>query len=144
MRVSGETGHAEMARRMTKEGIPSRAYIAFKHEAQVATFSRAYDGHVFRDKAGASVVPHPAPLWPGLTAWKGTSHRPWWSLRRFRGCPRRRKRSMRARIRSIKVRGHASTRGASRSSRTDDDYLSFLETLKQAGKTESLSLEALS
>ena len=37
---------------MNKEGIPSRAYIAFKNEAQVATFSRAYDGHLFRDKAG--------------------------------------------------------------------------------------------
>ena len=41
---------------MGKEGIPSRAYIAFKSEAQVATFSRAYDGHVFRDKAGGSLA----------------------------------------------------------------------------------------
>lgn len=40
---------------MNKESIPSRAYIAFKNEDQVATFSREYDGHLFRDKAGRSV-----------------------------------------------------------------------------------------
>ena len=49
----GTHDHAQL--RMNKEGIPSRAYIAFKHEEQVATFSREYDGHVFRDKAGASM-----------------------------------------------------------------------------------------
>jgi regulator of nonsense transcripts 3 len=35
-----------------KENIPSRAYIAFKNEEQLALFSREYDGHVFRDKSG--------------------------------------------------------------------------------------------
>jgi regulator of nonsense transcripts 3 len=38
--------------RLNKENIPSRAYIAFKNEEQLAVFSREYDGHVFRDKAG--------------------------------------------------------------------------------------------
>jgi hypothetical protein len=38
--------------RLNKENIPSRAYIAFKDEESLATFSREYDGHVFRDKAG--------------------------------------------------------------------------------------------
>ena len=36
--------------------MPSRAYIAFKNEGLVATFSREYDGHVFRDKAGGCVL----------------------------------------------------------------------------------------
>lgn len=30
----------------------SRAYIAFKTEEIVAKFSREYDGHIFKDKAG--------------------------------------------------------------------------------------------
>lgn len=38
--------------RLNKESIPSRAYIAFKTEEQLAQFSREYDGHLFRDKAG--------------------------------------------------------------------------------------------
>ena len=40
--------------RLNKENVPSRAYIAFKDEEILAAFSREYDGHVFRDKAGAS------------------------------------------------------------------------------------------
>jgi regulator of nonsense transcripts 3 len=42
----------ELAFRLNKENIPSRAYIAFKSEEQLALFSRHYDGHVFRDKNG--------------------------------------------------------------------------------------------
>ena len=38
---------------LNKENISSRAYIAFKDEQALATFSREYDGHLFRDKAGA-------------------------------------------------------------------------------------------
>jgi len=38
---------------LNKENIPSRAYIAFKSEEQLAQFSQGYDGHLFRDKAGA-------------------------------------------------------------------------------------------
>ncbi|KAJ7797651.1 Smg-4/UPF3 family-domain-containing protein [Mycena olivaceomarginata] len=37
---------------LNKENISSRAYIAFKTEEQLAQFSREYDGHLFRDKAG--------------------------------------------------------------------------------------------
>ena len=38
--------------RLSKENIPSRAYIAFKSEEKLAQFSKEYDGHLFRDKAG--------------------------------------------------------------------------------------------
>lgn len=38
--------------RVNKENIPSRAYIAFKTQVQVAVFGREYDGHKFVDKAG--------------------------------------------------------------------------------------------
>lgn len=44
--------------RLNKETISSRAYIAFKTEEQLALFSRSFDGHIFRDKAGAC---HPSP-----------------------------------------------------------------------------------
>jgi len=32
--------------------VHSRAYIGFKTEESVAKFSREYDGHIFKDKAG--------------------------------------------------------------------------------------------
>jgi regulator of nonsense transcripts 3 len=38
--------------RLNKENVHSRAYIAFKTEESVAKFSREYDGHIFKDKAG--------------------------------------------------------------------------------------------
>ena len=38
---------------INKENIPSRAYIAFKSAEQLAEFSQAYDGHLFRDKSGS-------------------------------------------------------------------------------------------
>jgi len=41
--------------RLNKENIPSRAYIAFRTEEQLAQFGREYDGHLFRDKAGRLV-----------------------------------------------------------------------------------------
>jgi len=34
--------------------VYSRAYIAFRTEDLVAKFSREYDGHIFKDKAGLS------------------------------------------------------------------------------------------
>ena len=43
--------------RLNKENIPSRAYVLFKHEEQLAAFSREYDGHVFRDKQGMWIYP---------------------------------------------------------------------------------------
>ncbi|KAK7048624.1 Smg-4/UPF3 family-domain-containing protein [Favolaschia claudopus] len=42
----------KLRKRLNKENIPSRAYIAFKNEELLAQFSREYDGHLFRDKAG--------------------------------------------------------------------------------------------
>ncbi|KAI9438318.1 Smg-4/UPF3 family-domain-containing protein [Lactarius indigo] len=39
-------------KRQNKEDVHSRAYIAFKTEEYVAKFSREYDGHIFKDKAG--------------------------------------------------------------------------------------------
>ncbi|KAJ3529050.1 hypothetical protein NM688_g7909 [Phlebia brevispora] len=47
-----EYNQGKFRKRLNKENIPSRAYIAFKNEELLATFSREYDGHVFRDKAG--------------------------------------------------------------------------------------------
>lgn len=48
--------------RLNKENIPSRAYIAFKSEEQLAQFSQGYDGHLFRDKAGSShYLSYPTP-----------------------------------------------------------------------------------
>jgi len=38
--------------------VHSRAYIAFKTEEFVARFSREYDGHVFKDKAGVHASRH--------------------------------------------------------------------------------------
>jgi len=42
----------KLKKRFNKENVNSRAYIAFKDEETLATFSREYDGHLFRDKAG--------------------------------------------------------------------------------------------
>jgi regulator of nonsense transcripts 3 len=38
--------------RLNKENVSSRAYLVFKNEEDLAVFSREYDGHLFRDKAG--------------------------------------------------------------------------------------------
>lgn len=68
---------------MNKENVHSRAYIAFKTEDLVASFSREYDGHVFRDKAGALIrLPY---VWTVLMKLvKATRPRPSSSLHRFR------------------------------------------------------------
>ncbi|KAI5891349.1 uncharacterized protein SCHCODRAFT_02506351 [Schizophyllum commune H4-8] len=42
----------KMRSRPDKENVPSRAYIVFKTDEQVAIFGKEYDGHLFRDKAG--------------------------------------------------------------------------------------------
>ncbi|KAH8829185.1 Smg-4/UPF3 family-domain-containing protein [Flagelloscypha sp. PMI_526] len=39
-------------KRPNKEDVPSRANIAFKSEELLTSFSRDYDGHLFRDSAG--------------------------------------------------------------------------------------------
>ncbi|KAJ4490387.1 Smg-4/UPF3 family-domain-containing protein [Lentinula aciculospora] len=38
--------------RLNKENVPSRAYVVFRSEEQLALFSKEYDGHLFKDKAG--------------------------------------------------------------------------------------------
>ena len=43
---------------MNKESVPSRTYVAFKNEEMLATFSREYDGHIFKDKAGTWFTPY--------------------------------------------------------------------------------------
>ncbi|KAG2361050.1 Smg-4/UPF3 family-domain-containing protein [Suillus spraguei] len=46
----------KLRKRANQENVSSRAYIAFKSEEVLATFSREYDGHLFRDKAGFRVI----------------------------------------------------------------------------------------
>ncbi|KIM41523.1 hypothetical protein M413DRAFT_445507 [Hebeloma cylindrosporum] len=46
----------KLRKKLNKENIPSRAYIAFKNEEQLASFSRGYDGHIFRDKTGVIIT----------------------------------------------------------------------------------------
>ncbi|KAG1761120.1 Smg-4/UPF3 family-domain-containing protein [Suillus occidentalis] len=51
--VTWKVYHAgKVRKRANQENVPSRAYIAFKNEEVLATFSREYDGHLFRDKGG--------------------------------------------------------------------------------------------
>ncbi|KJA25272.1 hypothetical protein HYPSUDRAFT_37761 [Hypholoma sublateritium FD-334 SS-4] len=98
----------KLRKKLNKENIPSRAYIAFKDEDQLAAFSRGYDGHVFRDKAGvesqAVVEFAPYPKIPSE------------------------KRKADPRNGTIEK---------------DEDYISFLETLKAAENAEPVSLETL-
>ncbi|KAF8843537.1 hypothetical protein BDN67DRAFT_978876 [Paxillus ammoniavirescens] len=95
-------------KRVNKESLPSRAYIAFKNEEQVATFSREYDGHLFRDKAGneSQAVVEFAP---------------------FQKIPTEKKK--------VDARNNTIDK--------DEDYISFIESLKSAEKNEPLPLEAL-
>ena len=55
--LTGIVDGATRIRRLNKENIYSRAYIAFRTEELVAKFSREYDGHIFKDKAGLSYRP---------------------------------------------------------------------------------------
>ncbi|KAI6020234.1 Smg-4/UPF3 family-domain-containing protein [Pisolithus microcarpus] len=98
----------KMKKRINKESVPSRAYIAFKNEEALATFSRAYDGHTFRDKSGneSHAVVEFAP---------------------YQKVPVE-KRKPDPRINTIDK---------------DEDYISFLESLKKSDKSEPVSLEAL-
>ncbi|KAI5994347.1 Smg-4/UPF3 family-domain-containing protein [Pisolithus albus] len=98
----------KLKKRINKESVPSRAYIAFKNEEALATFSRAYDGHTFRDKSGneSHAVVEFAP---------------------YQKVPVE-KRKPDPRINTIDK---------------DEDYISFLESLKKSDKSEPVSLEAL-
>ncbi|KAG2123109.1 Smg-4/UPF3 family-domain-containing protein [Suillus cothurnatus] len=98
----------KLRKRANQENVPSRAYIAFKDEEVLATFSREYDGHLFRDKSGneSQAVVEFAP---------------------FQKIPSEKKK--------------ADARNATIDK--DEDYISFLETLNSAEKSEHVSLEAL-
>ncbi|KAG1886781.1 Smg-4/UPF3 family-domain-containing protein [Suillus subluteus] len=107
--VTWKVFHAgKLRKRANQENVPSRAYIAFKNEEVLATFSREYDGHLFRDKAGneSQAVVEFAP---------------------FQKIPSEKKKPD-ARNATIDK---------------DEDYVSFLETLNNAEKSEHVSLEAL-
>lgn len=98
----------KLKKRMNKESVPSRAYIAFKNEEALATFSREYDGHTFRDKSGneSYAIVEFAP---------------------FQKVPVE-KRKPDPRINTIDK---------------DEDYISFLESLKKSEKSEPVSFEAI-
>ncbi|KAG2159546.1 Smg-4/UPF3 family-domain-containing protein [Suillus bovinus] len=107
--VTWKVYHAgKLRKRANQENVPSRAYIAFKNEEVLATFSREYDGHLFRDKTGNEfqAVVEFAP---------------------FQKIPPEKK----------KVDARHATIDK------DEDYISFLETLNNAEKSEHVSLETL-
>ncbi|KAG6878141.1 hypothetical protein C0993_011559 [Termitomyces sp. T159_Od127] len=98
-----------VARRAGKESVLSRAYIAFRSEAELVEFGRAFDGHVFRDKSGneyQAVVEY-AP---------------------YQKVPSEKK----------KVDARSNT------IEKDEDYLSFIASLRASETAEPPSLEALS
>ena len=45
------------------KNVYCRAYIAFRTEDLVAKFSREYDGHIFKDKAGLPFPPYFFDAW---------------------------------------------------------------------------------
>ncbi|CAA7266188.1 unnamed protein product [Cyclocybe aegerita] len=98
----------KLRKKLNKENIPSRAYIAFKDPEQLALFSREYDGHTFRDKSGveSQAVVEYAP---------------------FPKIPSEKK----------KVDNRSGT------IEKDEDFISFMESLKTPSTTGPVSLEAL-
>jgi hypothetical protein len=68
---------------LNKENIPSRAYVAFKSEEQLALFSQAYDGHIFRDKTGVIIMDESTA--PPLNTAQGLNLRLWSSSRLMPG-----------------------------------------------------------
>ncbi|KAF8062215.1 Smg-4/UPF3 family-domain-containing protein [Lyophyllum atratum] len=98
----------KLRKRLNKESIPSRAYIAFKDEEQLALFSREYDGHLFRDKTGSEyqAVVEFAP---------------------YQKVPSDKKK-VDARNATIEK---------------DEDYISFIESLKSTTNAEPISIETL-
>ena len=134
---------------MNKDGIPSRAYIAFKNETQVATFSRAYDGHVFRDKAGefGSRPPRRGPERRISLARKGNESHALVEYAPFQKVPTEKKKTD-ARNNTIDTGEWSCLRFVVwriliSCATPDENYLSFLESLKGT-KTESVSLDTLS
>ncbi|KAH7883063.1 Smg-4/UPF3 family-domain-containing protein [Phlebopus sp. FC_14] len=112
--VSWKVYHqGKMRKRVNKESVPSRAYIAFKNEEQLAIFSREYDGHLFRDKAG----------WFHI----GNESQAVVEFAPYQKIPTE-KRKVDARNNTIEQ---------------DEDYVSFLESLKNSIKAEPVTLETL-
>ncbi|EGO26896.1 hypothetical protein SERLADRAFT_436716 [Serpula lacrymans var. lacrymans S7.9] len=115
----------KVGKRINKENIPSRAYIAFRNEEQLAIFSREYDGHLFRDKAGLSrqLSLHSVieMYLPGNESQAVVEFAPYQKI------PTEKKK--------------ADARNAT--IEKDEDYLSFVESLNAANKAEPVSLEAL-
>ncbi|KAL4069696.1 Smg-4/UPF3 family-domain-containing protein [Scleroderma yunnanense] len=103
-----EPGKTRKRSVMNKESVSSRAYIAFRNEEMLATFSREYDGHIFKDKAGneSQAIVEFAP---------------------FQKVPTERKK--------VDARNNTIEK--------DEEYISFLESLKGSEKTEPITLEAL-
>ena len=87
---------------MNKESVPSRAYIAFKNEEMLATFSREYDGHIFKDKAGAWFPPLPVDR-PRCDGVQATNRRQSLNMRRSRRYLPSARRSMQGIIPSTRV-----------------------------------------
>ncbi|KAG1819049.1 Smg-4/UPF3 family-domain-containing protein [Suillus subaureus] len=117
--VTWKVYHAgKLRKRANQENVSSRAYIAFKNEEVLAMFSREYDGHLFRDKAGfCSRVIFAA----------GNESQAVVEFAPFQKIPSEKKK--------------ADARNATIDK--DEDYISFVETLNNAEKSEHVSLEAL-
>ncbi|OAX35040.1 hypothetical protein K503DRAFT_746484 [Rhizopogon vinicolor AM-OR11-026] len=113
----------KLRKRCNQENVPSRAYIAFKNEEVLATFSREYDGHLFRDKAGFMITP----LQLSMISAAGNESQAVVEFAPFQKIPSE-KRKPDARNATIDK---------------DEDYISFLETLKNTEKSEHVSLESL-
>ncbi|KAG1732134.1 Smg-4/UPF3 family-domain-containing protein [Suillus lakei] len=112
--VTWKVFHAgKLRKRANQENVSSRAYIAFKNEEVLATFSREYDGHLFRDKAVIFAA--------------GNESQAVVEFAPFQKIPSEKKK--------------ADARNATIDK--DEDYISFLETLNNAEKSEHVSLEAL-
>ncbi len=87
---------------LNKENIPSRAYIAFKTEDQVAEFGQGFDGHVFKDKAGWCRLL--GPLEVDYMRPQGLSLKLWWNLRHTKRYLQRRRNRMQGLVPLRKVR----------------------------------------
>ena len=138
-------------RRLNKENIPSRAYIAFKRDDQLATFAREYDGHLFRDKAGERhlnlAVFESAALilqGPGNEAQAVVEFSPYQKVPSEKKKVDARLGTIEKGVESLDRSKHLQNDSAS-TFPADEDYVSFLESLKSpAANSEPPSMDALS
>jgi len=117
----------KLRKRLNKENIPSRAYIAFKNEELLSQFSKEYDGHLFRDKAGNEyqAVVEFAP---------------------YQKIPSEKKKAdaRNATIEKGMLYGAVPVHCLVHVSSADEDYISFIESLKPPTNPELVSIETLS